>query len=169
MAMNTGARLGFSWNSAVKLGLLGGVVALYLCLVGLVETFGEADIIGGVIAFGHTMLILTVLGISYVAARRTSTAASGSARILYPLAGAALAGLLTGAVLSLLVVIADNINLRSVLINASPELLDLLRFNRDTPQGVVLLLAGGTAVGLLGGAIFLLPSWAERTFSSLAW
>jgi branched-chain amino acid transport system permease protein len=162
MTTNISARLSFDWNSAVKLGLLGGVIAIYLCLVGLVETFGEADIIGGVIAFGHTMLILTVLGAAYVAARRASTMSSGSVRVLYPLAAAALAGLLVGAVLSLFVVIAENINLRPVLINVSPELLDLLRFNKDTPQGVILLLVGGTAVGLLGGAILLLPAWARN-------
>jgi branched-chain amino acid transport system permease protein len=155
-------RPGFDWNGAAKLGLLGGVVAFYLCLVGLVETFGQADIIGGVIAFGHTMLILTVLGIGYVAARRASTAASGGVRVLYPMAAAALAGLIIGAMLALFVVIAENINLRPVLINVSPELLDLLRFNQDTPQGVVLLLVGGTAVGVLGGAILLLPAWARN-------
>lgn len=157
----TRENLHFDWVGALKLGLLGGVIAIYLCLVGLVETFGQAAIIGDVIAFGHTLLILTAFGLGYLTARRTAPADANAGRAPYALVGATLTGLVTGSVVALLVVIADSVNLRSVLINASPDLLDLLRFNRATGQGALFLLVGGAVAGMLAGAIWLLPAWVR--------
>ena len=80
--MTTNERSSFDGLSALKLGLLGGIIAIYLSLVGLVEAFGESDIIGGVIAFGHTMLLLTVFGIGFITARRVTSATSLSMQTL---------------------------------------------------------------------------------------
>jgi branched-chain amino acid transport system permease protein len=157
--MTTKEKLGFDWGGVIKLGLVGGAVALYLCLVGLVVTFGERDIIGDFIAFGHTMLLLIVLATGYMTAQRVAPTDSGRARLSSALVGAALAGLLTGALVALLIVIADAIDLRAVLINVSPELIDLLRFNQETAQGVLLWLIGGAVAGALGGGIRLLRPW----------
>ncbi len=150
------------WAGTFKLGLLSGIIALYLCLVGLVETFGERDIIGGVIAFGHTLLIITILGVSYVAVQRFTPDTDERTKALQALASSAIIGLLTGGMLALLVFIAQHVNLRSVLINASPDLMALLRFERPLGEGIVLLLVSGTVVGLVGGLIYLLPDWARR-------
>jgi branched-chain amino acid transport system permease protein len=160
--MSESERLRFDWVQAIKLGLLGGVVALYLSLVGLVETFGEADIIGGVISFGLVMLLLTALGIGYLAAGRLSRGTTGSRRTPHALLGGGIAGLLTGATLAALILIANAINLRGVLINVSPELIDLLQFDQGIEAGIVLQLLGGTFVGLVGVVIFLLPAWQRN-------
>jgi branched-chain amino acid transport system permease protein len=159
--MTTSKRLHFDWAGAFKLGLIGGVVALYLCLVGLVQTFGEQDIIGGIIALGHTLLLLTTLGIGYVAAQRLSPTRSAPQALL----ASGLAGLLTAGLVAVLVVIADLINLRGVLINASPELIDLLTFKQaNILGGLALLLLSGMVVGVIGGGTFLLPAWARNGF-----
>jgi branched-chain amino acid transport system permease protein len=159
--MNENGKLGFDWVGAVKLGLVGGTVALYLCLVGLVQTFADSDIIGGVITFGRTMLILTTLAIGFVAGRRLSTAETGARRLRFALLGAGIAGLVTGAMLALLLVVGSAFNLRTVLINVSSQLLETLRFNQETGTGVLIQLLTGTLVGLLGGVLLLLPPWAR--------
>jgi branched-chain amino acid transport system permease protein len=154
-------RLHMEWTEMLRLGGLGGIVALYLCLVGLVETFGERDIIGDVIGLGHALLIFTVLGIGYVVANRVTRGRvfeRNANSVLRILVGAASAGLLTGGMVALLVLIAQNVNLRAVLINVSPELVDLLTFGQGTGQGILLLLLGGVVVGVIGGGIYLLPS-----------
>lgn len=154
-------KLQVEWTEVLRLGLLGGIVALYLCLVGLVETFGERDVIGDVIGLGHALLIFTVLGIGYVVANRITRGRvfeRNANSVLQILAGTALAGLLTGGMVALLVLIAQNVNLRAVLINVSPELIDLLTFGQETGQGVLLFLLGGVVVGAIGGGIYLLPS-----------
>jgi branched-chain amino acid transport system permease protein len=64
-----------------------------------------------------------------------------------------------------LVVVADLVNLRGVLINASPQLIDLLTFKQATILGgLALLLLGSAVIGVVGGGTFLLPMWARNGF-----
>lgn len=39
-----------AWQPVLRFGLLGGVVAVYLCLVGIVPTFNERPLIEGVVS-----------------------------------------------------------------------------------------------------------------------
>ncbi len=158
--MTTSEKPRFDWAAVLKLGLLGGIIALYLCLVGLVKTFGERDIIGGVITLGHALPLLTTLGLGYVTARRMR---AGSEALPKTLLSSALVGLLSGAMVALLVIIADSVNMREMFINVSPELIDLLTFNQKIASGIALLLLGGMVVGVVGGGIYLLPAWANRS------
>jgi len=57
-------------NSVLSVGLLFGVVAVYLCLVGLVETFRLRWIIANVIGLGQMMLLITAIVAGFVYARR---------------------------------------------------------------------------------------------------
>jgi len=140
---------------AVRLGLLGGVVALYMALVGMVGTFAERPVVAGVISLGHTLLFLTGLGAGYLAARR---AAVGQMAQL--LAGA-LAGLMVGVILSLLVVIGNFINLRAIFLNASQDLYSLLTVGLGL-AGIWIPPVGGAALGLLSVLIMQLPPLVRR-------
>ena len=154
--MTTNEKLRFDWAGAFRLGLVGGLIAVYLCLVGLVQTFGERDVIGDVIALGHTLLLLTALGIGYVTARRLSSTGSSPLVLL----ASALGGLLTFGMVALLVVAAETVNLRGVLINVSPQLIELLTFHQEEiALGIAQLLVGGALVGAIGGGIYVLPRW----------
>ncbi|MGH2521403.1 MAG: hypothetical protein ACRDH2_02765, partial [Anaerolineales bacterium] len=143
------------WGAVVRIGLLGGVVALYLCLAGLVGVFSDRALITGLISLGHTLLVLAGLGTGYVGARRAPT---GLGR---PVLAGGLAGLITGLMLALLVLAGSRVNLRAVMLNASPLLYNLLTFN----QGVAGLWAPallGAVLGALGGLIYVLPPRARR-------
>jgi branched-chain amino acid transport system permease protein len=139
-----------TWTEVVRMGLLGGVVAVYLCLAGLVGIFSERAIITGVISLGHTLLLLTGLGTGLLATRRTGL--SGSAAVT----AGAVAGAITGALLSLLVLIGPLINLREVFINASPLLYSLLTFGLGMVGFWVPVIAGA-ALGALGALLVVLP------------
>ncbi len=41
----------FNWQSVVRLGLIGGVIAIFLCLVGIVEASDRTAVITGVISW----------------------------------------------------------------------------------------------------------------------
>ena len=60
----------FNWVDPVKNGLIGGVIALMVALMGMVESFSRRDIIGGVISMGQTLLLLTVVYAAYATMRR---------------------------------------------------------------------------------------------------
>ena len=47
-----------AWSPVVRIGLIGGVIAVYLCLVGIVPTFNERPLIAGVISLGEASLLL---------------------------------------------------------------------------------------------------------------
>jgi branched-chain amino acid transport system permease protein len=140
-----------TWTEVVRMGLLGGMVAVYLCLAGLVGIFSERAIITGVISLGHTLLLLTGLGTGLLAARRPGL--SGSAAVT----AGAVAGAITGALLALLVLIGPLINLREVFINASPLLYGLLTFGLGL-VGFWVPVVVGAALGALGALLVVLPS-----------
>jgi len=58
----------------------------------------------------------------------------------------------------LLAVLIRNVNIRSVFVNATENLVALLTFERSFGIGIVLLLAAGTILGALGGVLSKLPS-----------
>jgi branched-chain amino acid transport system permease protein len=143
------------WAAVVRIGLLGGVVALYLCLAGLVGVFSDRALITGLISLGHTLLVLAVLIAGYVGASR---APAGQGR---PVLAGGLVGLISGATLALLVLIGNQVNLRAVLLNASPALYALLTLNQGV-AGVWVPALLGTVLGGLGGLIYALPLRARQ-------
>ncbi len=162
--METSEKLHFDWATALKLGLLGGAIGIYLCLVGLITAFADRDIIQGGITFGQTMLVLTAAGIGYYSAQRCTPAKGRRSRAPFAFLASALVGLLTGALLGLLVIVAEatDYGVREVFINLSPDLVDMLTFGQGTPGGLVILLIAGTAFGMLGGFIYLWPAWPRN-------
>ncbi len=140
-----------TWTDVVRMGLLGGVVAVYLCLAGLVGIFSERDVITGIISLGHTLLVLTGLATGVLAARRAAQGASSAI-----VAGAA-AGAIMGGILTLLVLVGPLINLRAVFPNASPLLYGLLTFELG-PAGFWVPFLMSAALGAAGGLLVVLPS-----------
>ena len=140
----------------LNIGLVAGVVLLYLCLVGIVEAFKDRNVVTGFVTLGQVMLLVVPLIAGYRAAmpRRTDPP---QADIGGSLARAAVAGAISGAMLGLLVVIASAINIRQVLIRTSPALIHFLSF--DQSPGVAILLLTGIALGfaLAGAVLYLLP------------
>ncbi|OGO48662.1 MAG: hypothetical protein A2W37_14595 [Chloroflexi bacterium RBG_16_63_12] len=143
------------WGAVVRIGLLGGVVALYLCLTGLVGVFSDRPLITGIISLGHTLLVLAGLITGYVGASR---APAGQGR---PVLGGGLVGLITGVMLALLILIGGQVNLRAVLLNASPALYSLLTFSQGV-AGLWVPMLLGAVLGGLGGLIYVLPPRARR-------
>ena len=80
----------------------------------------------------------------------------------------ALVGLIGGGGLSLLVVLIDNFDLRDPLVNWSPQLLELLSFERSVGFGVFIWLAIGAGVGAAGGLLHVLPAVVRRVLLSMA-
>ncbi len=147
----------FEWREALRIGLLAGVVAVFLALVGMVEAFSKRDIIGGVLSMGHTLFLSTSLLAGYLVMRRLRS----GARLQAVLSGA-LAGLVNSALLGVLVLIGSAINLRAVLINATPGLYELLTFGLGIPLGLIVLLALGAILGCLAALVLLLPARWRR-------
>jgi branched-chain amino acid transport system permease protein len=148
------------WVAAVKNGLIGGVISVLLCLVGIVVAFGKIYIISGVITMGQVFVLAPILFESYMTVRRAK-----SNKTLSLLIVGALAGLMGGVVLVVVVGIGQVINLRAVLLNASSDLYALLTFNLSFAVGLPLLLGIALVVGLIAPMVFLLPVRVQGAIS----
>lgn len=152
------------WVGAIKLGFIGGVIALLVSLVGMVETFGAKDVIGGVLSQGQALLLLVWLGFGYLISRRLS------GRRHEIILAAALASLVSGAMLAILALVAIPINLRSVLVNASPGLVEILTFGQGPVVGNLMLLVFSAVAGAVGGAYAYVPArFSKPVLTGLVW
>jgi branched-chain amino acid transport system permease protein len=147
----------FNWGETIRLGLIAGVVALSLSLIGMVETFGGRDIIGGVVSLGQIFLFGAIAGAGYFSARQNP-----NARVGVNLLGGLVAGALASLPLVVLVFITGPINLRQFLPNASPTLLKLITFNQEQTTGSLILVVVSATLGLAGAGIYRLPSRVGR-------
>ena len=149
----------FLWT-AVKVGLLGGAITIYMCLVGMVEIFNKRDVIEDVITLGQFILLATIIIMGYIAAQRTSKIDDKNSTQFKLIAGV-VAGLITGLTLALFTLIGQNINLREIFITASPGLYNILTFDGNTSYFLIWLAIGAVG-GLIGGAFLLLPVSVRR-------
>jgi branched-chain amino acid transport system permease protein len=161
VSVPTAASAGNRWSPVLKIGLLGGIVAIYLALVGIMTALASRMIVTGVISLGQIILLSVFILFGYMAAQRAA-ANQSKPPVLWCLLSGASAGLIISLFLSALTVIAPAINLRSIFINASPELWKLLTFDRGVPTGLFVLIGVGVVVGALSAGLFLLPDRLRR-------
>jgi branched-chain amino acid transport system permease protein len=131
---------------------LATVIALSLSAIGIVGVFARRDIIGGVLSLGQIFLFGPAVGCGFLAARRAPADQTRKT-----LLGGALVGLLSSLAPALLALAAEPLNLRRFLLNVSPELVEVLTFGQG-PVGLIILLAAGTVLGVVGAGIVLLPA-----------
>ncbi|MCX7681227.1 MAG: leucine/isoleucine/valine transporter permease subunit [Anaerolineae bacterium] len=154
----------FDWSQPVKTGLLGGVAALLLSLIGVIEASHARPVISGIISLGQALLLIVFVLTCVAAIRRAGYArqeTSSRGRLL--LCGG-VAGLMVSVALAALVLIGNVVNLRAVFIKASPELYHLLTLGLDT-GGVLALLMSGFLLGIVVGATYLLPARLRRAIA----
>jgi branched-chain amino acid transport system permease protein len=145
------------WQQGIMIGLIGGVSAVLLALIGMVVAFSQRDIISNVISMGHTLLLLVAVFMGYLAAKRTIRTEP-----LWILVNSLISGLIVGGLLALFVIVGSLINLRYMFVNAMPALYELLTFKQGIQIGIFLLLGAGALSGVLAGLFFLSPQIIRR-------
>ncbi len=138
----------------LSLGLVAGACLVLLTLIGIVEAFSQREIVSGVLSMGEGLLLFTGLFIAYLAADRgLRSAGAGRALAAGIVCGVAAAALLGG-----LVLLSRAVNLRQVLINASPAVFQMLLFQQEELlPGLALLGATGLLAGAAAAGLRLLP------------
>jgi branched-chain amino acid transport system permease protein len=147
-----------AWRSVAGVGLAGGVVAIYLALVGIVPVFNRQSLVAGLITLGEAAVFLVPLISGYVATRYARTRPQ---ILIY----GALAGALTGLLVTLLVILGPAVNLRTFSQHATGGTWQLLTLGTfDEVWGVLTPTALGAVMGLGAGVIALLPAPVRRSF-----
>jgi len=144
------------WHQGIKPGVIGGISALAIALVGMVESFNKRYIVADVITMGIALIIVVAVLIAYYAAKRTV----GGNRAVF--INAVTAALVTSGCLAMLVILGHMVNIRAVLINASPALYKILTAGFEGAGGIFILLLGGLICGLIAGVLYVIPELIRR-------
>lgn len=142
-------------RSVLRAGAAGGLVLIFLSLVGLIDRFADLNLVGEQVTLGRLLLVVPPFGAAFAVVRPRVVA--GERRVAGPRAGAvvgAAAGALSSAALAVAIVFADWFDvarIRQVFVAASPALIEFVTFERGLAVGITILLALGLIAGILGG------------------
>ena len=155
----------FDWKTAIRYGLIGGLITLYLSAVGMVETFSARNLIGTFFSMGDVMVFAGAFGAGIVLGRKQH-AQTKNLRLLAGL----VAGIMASVPSLLIILLSQIINIRAVFVNISPPLIAELTFDSGVSTGVVILLTLSAVLGLLGSGFDRLQDRFQRALTNgLIW
>lgn len=154
---NRGRRKHSPFHVAIVTGLVFGVLAVYLAVVGILPMIHERAIIVDLLSMAQAALLAIGLGAgAYIARRQRDLAIP--ALLIHGL----IAGAIAGAALAVLVVAMNAIDLRSIFISLSPQTSDMLTFELDLEYAVPMLIGAGAALGALGVLLARSPAGVRK-------
>jgi len=159
------------WMKAVRWGLVAGATAVFLSAIGLVETFDARKVADPFLSLGYVFLISVAALAGYLISKRQvlegmAPPQPGRHNVM---AGAFL-GMVGGVVLAVFLLAVGSFDVREILINVSPNLIDLLSLGMGTGGGAAALVVLGAAVGALGGALHLIgPRTRSGIVTGIVW
>ncbi len=145
-------------RATIRLGLIAGLVAVSLSMIGMIELLSGRDLIANVLTLGQVFLFAAPIAMAYQAIRYFDTEENRNQALIH----SGLAGLAAALPLVLLIVLATNLDIRQFLPNVSPALVDILTFGMGAVVGSIVLLVISTIVGILTAVVFLLPEQYRR-------
>ena len=126
---------------------------MLLSLVGMVASFNERYIITGVFTMGQLLLLTPLIVGGYSALSRVQEKS-----VVKRLLGGAVAGVFGGLILTALLLLGQQVDLRLMFPNASPELYNIISFGVEPPLAYLVPLIYGSLFGLIGAGLALLPT-----------
>ncbi len=150
------------FHGAIVTGVVFGIVAVYLAVVGILPMIHARAIIvdadsNVLLTLAQTALLAIGLGAGFYLARRESHHSMATI-----LVNGLIAGAVIGAMLALLVIAMNAIDLRSIFIALSPQTSEMLTFELDLPIAVPLLVAAGAVTAVVGVALALSPAGVRK-------
>jgi branched-chain amino acid transport system permease protein len=142
---------------ALNIGLVFGVMAVYITVVGILPLINARWIVVGVVSLGHAALIAIGLGAGAAVAVRRKSAEFRSLAL-----SSFLAGGVAGGLLALLTMAMRFLDLRPIFIALSPPVQKTLTFGLGVPTGPVVLVVASAMLAALGAALALAPASVRK-------
>lgn len=159
-------------NRALRLGLLGGITAIFISAIGMVEAFSGRELIQPFITLSYTALFLVPIAYGYIAGKAPPEIEglpppkTGPRNVVAGL----IAGGLTGVLASAFILFANAVNLRPIFPSISPRMVDLLTFNLDLGVGILVLTLGCLVAGGVAAALAIAPArWRRPLDAAILW
>jgi branched-chain amino acid transport system permease protein len=152
-----------------RFSLIGGLSAILVSLLGMVEAFNDRDIIVEIISMGQLLLVLVAFLTAYSTTQKAETEEhlKGFQAVLH----GTLAGFVVMALLAVLAILIKEIDMRDILVNASPQLIQILTFGSENIViGVLILLILGAVIGAAAGLLYIAPPTIKKAITTgLIW
>src|SRR5262249_51854676 len=140
------------FHRAIVTGVVFGIIATYLAMVGILSMIHERAVIVELLTMAHASLLAIGLGAGAYLAR-----GERDNPIAIVVLHGLIAGAIAGAVLAVLVVAMNTIDLRSIFIALSPATSDMLTLELGLQVAVPMIIAAGAVLGALGVLLALSP------------
>lgn len=146
----------FDWSTFVRLGLLGGAGAVYVSAIGMVEAFAQRNLLGTFVNLGNVLLLTGAFITGYLTAKETHTADNQKT-----LTAAAIAGFFASLPNLVLIAIATTFSIRTIFVNVSPALIELITFNNGLVLGSIIFIIASILVSVFAAVLYILPSRSQ--------
>jgi branched-chain amino acid transport system permease protein len=157
------------WSRVQKWGALGGLTMSFIAAIGMVTTLDRRLIISPWLSLGFLALIwVPIVFGSISAAEEVSDGSPPPVKGERDLISGLVTGLLTGLFFSFFIVVIDTFDLTDVFRNLGPNLVELLTFGRGLGVASALWIMGSGLLGLLGGALVVIPQKLRSALSAAA-
>ncbi len=142
----------------IKIGLIGGIVAVAIALEGMIQAFSMRDIVSGIISMGHTLLLVTLFASAYFAVSRSELRQPVPA-----LLAGAVSGIVSASLVVFLLWVGSFLPLGGMFVNATAQLYALLTFKQGLTAGSLILLVLGLVIGATATLVYLLPGKVRQS------
>ncbi len=154
------------WRTAVRLGLLGGVVTLYFGAIGMVLTFSVRNLLGTFINVGQILAVSGALAAGYLTGR--AFIEGNQRKSVIPMG--LLAGLMAGLPPLILVIMGTLFPINPMFVNINDELVQLITFGLGPALGSLTLVLVSTILGLAGASLELMDERLRKALiNGLLW
>jgi len=138
----------------IRMGMIGGLVVIYLAAIGMIERFDERPIITGYVQFGLVLMVVTIFGFAFLAGRATDEDPVESPMVA-SVVGGAVAGVTIGLFGLFIEFLIEGMGLavRDMFVSLSDRALEILALGQDPYAGFVAMTAFGALWGMLAGGL----------------
>src|SRR5579885_2235833 len=145
------------YHRAIITGLVFGVNAVYLAVVGILPMINARAVIVDLLTLAQAALLAIGLGAGAFISRSERELPTGTVMVHSLITGA-----IAGALVALLVLAMNAIDLRSIFISLSPQTSDMLTLELDLEYAAPMLVAAGAVLGALGVLLARSPARVRK-------
>lgn len=155
------------WSRVQRWGAYGGLTLAFIAAAGMVTSLDSRMMIDPWLSLGFLSLLWVPVMYGNVAAKEPiPDGGIASAKGERDLVAGLVSGLLMGLYFSFFIVIVDTFDLTHVFRNLTENLVELLTFGRGVAVASLLWVLGCGLLGLLGGALHVVPASVRRALAS---
>lgn len=144
-------------GKAIKGGLVGGIIGIYVAAIGLVERFDGREAITDLISLGYLLYVIVTLGVGYLASKKKLTLEDTEPPSMASVFRAGtVAGAVSGIVMVPFIALIGKFEVRDTFVNISDSLYNILTLDRGTGFALIFFPLLGLVLGGLGAGLHVL-------------